>query len=60
MPRNIKDFTVGTGSKVLAKTVTAMGLEAKPDPKTGVPTVDMTDPNHSFWQPMWSDDKKAQ
>lgn len=60
MARNTQDFHEGAGHKALEKTVNAMGLgkDSIKDPFTGTVHVDLSDPKHSFWQPMWSDDKK--
>lgn len=60
MPRNNKDFSEGQGREKLESTIQAMGLgkDAVKDPFTGTTHVDLSDPNHSFWKPMWSDDKK--
>ena len=60
MPRNIKDFTEGTGREVLEETVGAMGLgsSAVKDPFTGTTHVDLSDESHPFHQPMFPDWKK--
>lgn len=60
MPRNIKDFSEGTGREVLEETTSAMGLgrDAIKDPETGTTWVDLSDPKHPFNQPMFPDWKK--
>ena len=65
MGRNNKDFLAGNGEspkesatqEKLMKTMGQMGLSKgiKNNPKTGIPTLDLSDPNHPFNQPMFSD-----
>lgn len=60
MPRNNKDFSEGQGREALEKNIQDMGLGASAvkDPFTGTTHVDLSDPGHKFWQPMFPDKKK--